>query len=330
MDFRVQAHGALFAFTLAVAGLADCGANALAADAPVFEFAPAQEARTVIGAHDDFVRGTTALERRVRMKTRQPVDEDRFARYLQSQVLEWRDDERKRIEPLLAGFPQFLARLKWQRPDRILLIVVDPEMEGGSPHTRANAIVLPRSFVAGSPRQLRLVLAHEVFHVLSRYNRELREALYASVGFKRCARVELPAAVEALRVTNPDAVENRHTLSVRLRGEARDALPYVAFPSADVDVDANLLANLDTSWLLVDRAGGDCRARVRSGTAERVAPSQLQGVYEQIGRNSDYLIHPEELLADNFMLLMLSALGAGPPRVPSPEIIERMRAILFD
>jgi hypothetical protein len=42
-----------------------------------------------------------------------------------------------------------------------------------------------------------------------------------------------------------------------------------------------------------------------------------------VGRNTDYIIHPEEILADNFALLMSGASGA-----PSPEIIKKLEEVL--
>jgi hypothetical protein len=44
---------------------------------------------------------------------------------------------------------------------------------------------------------------------------------------------------------------------------------------------------------------------------------------EQIGRNTEYVIHPEEVLADNFALLVLKKAN-----VPSPEILQKMREVL--
>jgi hypothetical protein len=42
-----------------------------------------------------------------------------------------------------------------------------------------------------------------------------------------------------------------------------------------------------------------------------------------VGRNTGYLIHPEEILADNFELLI-----AADRRPPNPEIVHRMGEIL--
>jgi hypothetical protein len=54
-----------------------------------------------------------------------------------------------------------------------------------------------------------------------------------------------------------------------------------------------------------------------------LALQQLSGFFEQVGRNTNYVIHPEEILADNFALLMMDKRD-----VPSPEILEKMRRAL--
>lgn len=50
---------------------------------------------------------------------------------------------------------------------------------------------------------------------------------------------------------------------------------------------------------------------------------QVRGFYEQVGRNTNYIIHPEEILADNFSLLLL-----GKTKVRSPEIQQKIAAVL--
>ena len=52
-------------------------------------------------------------------------------------------------------------------------------------------------------------------------------------------------------------------------------------------------------------------------------PEGAAGFFEQVGRNTGYLIHPEEILADTFELLI-----AADRRPPNPEIVHRMGEIL--
>ena len=56
---------------------------------------------------------------------------------------------------------------------------------------------------------------------------------------------------------------------------------------------------------------------------ELFSPEELSGFFEQVGRNTEYIIHPEEILAENFALLIL-----GKQNLPSPEIVEKMRRVL--
>jgi hypothetical protein len=47
---------------------------------------------------------------------------------------------------------------------------------------------------------------------------------------------------------------------------------------------------------------------------------EVKNFYEQIGRNSDYLLHAEELSADQFVQILNQDKD-----VPNPEILEAMK-----
>jgi hypothetical protein len=52
---------------------------------------------------------------------------------------------------------------------------------------------------------------------------------------------------------------------------------------------------------------------------------EVSGFYEQVGENTGYIIHPEEILADNFALLMMRD-----QELKSPQITQRIGALLRD
>src|SRR5262249_35696027 len=160
-----------------------------------FAFATVAEARTILGTRDDYVRATSPLERSARLRTTNNVDEERFIRHMQDAAREWKDEQQKNLTPLLERLEQFLRGMKWQLPTRILIIQADASFEDDSPHTRANAIVLPASYYSRGPGLLGYVLSHEAFHVFTRYNGELKEKLYAAIGFRRCEAVTIPPAI---------------------------------------------------------------------------------------------------------------------------------------
>lgn len=321
------AHVTALALVL-LAGLASAQ-PAAPGRAPAFVFATVAEGRAVLGARDNYVLATSPLERSAKLKTAETVSEERFREHMQNAVLEWTPEQRKNLAPLLDRMAGFLKGLRWQAPARILLVQSDATLEDDSPHTRANAIILPRSYYEQGPGALAYVLAHETFHVLSRHNLELREALYAAIGFRRCDTVNVPAAIERLRITNPDAVESRHTIALRHQGQPVDALPYIRFPSDATNPRDGFIRQVQVAWMPVDRQGGVCT--VRAGPLERgLPPQEYEGLFEQVGRNTQYLFHPEEILADNFTQLFFATLRGSTEGVASPEVLEKMRRILFD
>jgi len=299
------------------------------AAASAYAFATPAEGRAILAMRDEYLRAISALERSARLKTGDKVDEGRFVEFMQGTVLDWTEEERRQLRPLIADLDRFLSGLKWKRLGKILLVRVDAALENGAPHTRANAIMLPKNEYTGTADLLTYVMSHETFHVLTREDSALKERLYGAIGFRRCERIEIPESVSRMRITNPDAVENRHTIAVRYRGEAVEAMPFLRFKSDDIDTRSGFLVNAWIAWLLVDRERTDCRVRTGSSAEAEVAPRELQGLFEQIGRNTEYLAHPEEILADNFFRLFVSTLRGPAAGVQSPEILERMRAILF-
>jgi hypothetical protein len=281
------------------------------------------QGREVLLQRDDYVRATAPLERRMHLKSRAEVDQDAFMRHQASLVLEWPPAAQRRLAEGIERLRRFIAPVKARWPDKVLLVRTDQRLEDGAAFTRANAIFLLDEIIA-TPMMMHYLLAHEAFHVLSRSDPALRARLYAMLGFERCEKLSIPEGKARLRLSNPDVIENIHTIRVRYKGEALHALPFNRFASADPDPAKGVFAQIENRWLLVDRKGGDCRAR--DADAE---PEDLEGLFEQVGRNTEYLFHPEEILADNFALLFMAEVSGRMPPLPSPEILEKLRKELF-
>jgi hypothetical protein len=292
-----------------------------------FTFASQEQARAVLGARDDYVRATAALERSAVLRTPGTLDIERFAATMQETALAWTQEEQRAFDAVLPPLQQFISAMRWKAPSPILIVKAEDRLMDGFPHTRGNAIVLQVTMLRDAMADAALMtylMAHEAFHVLSRANPELREELYGAIGFRPCASVDMPAPLTRLRLTNPDAPESRYTIAARRNGRPVEVLPFVHFPSEAIDPRGGFGGRMRTSWLLVERRGTRCTARE---SAQPVDLSELEGFYEQTGRNTGYVIHPEEILADNFALLFHGK-GNPPPKVASPEILERIRRLL--
>jgi hypothetical protein len=94
----------------------------------------------------------------------------------------------------------------------------------------------------------------------------------------------------------------------------------------DVQRGGEFFAYIKLQFLVMEKEIGSAKLKmVFDGSSPKVVGvERLSGFMEQIGRNTNYIIHPEEILADNFALLVL-----GEQKVPSPEIPQRMKEVLM-
>ncbi len=290
-------------------------------------FATVDQGREILTARDDFVRRLSPFDRQARLKTDRAVTEAEYLAFVGKHVLAWTDDEREKIESALALVQPKFRELSLPLPKTVLMILTTGAEEAGAAYTRANAVVLPRAKLSQSPKALRKLLCHELFHVLSRENPKLREALYAVIGFVACDEIELPGDLGPRRITNPDALRNDHCIRVDVDGRATWAMPILYSKSAEYDLarGGEFFDYLKFEFLLVDRTNDSphVRARLADGQPVLVGVAHLSRFYEQVGRNTRYIIHPEEILADNFVHLVKQR-----DKIATPRIVEELQRVL--
>jgi hypothetical protein len=304
-----------------------CCANADDAPrpAPQLTFATREQAQALLAARDDFVSHLSAFDRAARVNRRAPVSEEEYRTFVASQALAWTPAQRSLVEQAYARLTPALDAIGVPWPEYVRLVVTTGAEEGDAPYTRADAIVIPASMLS-SARTLPRVLAHELFHLLTRTNPALRQRTYAAIGFRPCGDVALPPALHDLRITNPDAVRNDACIAVRVQGSRTWAVP-VLYARAPYDAQAGqpFFAYLVAKLLLLDASGAlPPSTPIYDAAHPRLVDfDAVEGFFEQVGRNTQYIIHPEEILADNFALLI-----TGVTQPPSPDVLDRIKAAL--
>ncbi len=310
--WRAAWRTASFAMALGVA----CGARA-----HEIEFASIEAGRAVLGARDEFVRRLSPFDRAARLESAEPVSEAEYLAFVTAAAREWAPDERARLAAAFAAIEPKLAQLLPDLGAPILLVKTTGEEEGGAGYTRANAVMLPNA--QQDERSLQRILAHEIFHVASRNNPALKRALYRTIGFEMCGEVVLPEPLAARRMTNPDAPVNEDCIRLTVDGADVWGMPVLLSREERFDPGARqpFFGYLTLSILLVDRTDpAAARPLLRDGEPALVPFNRVGGFVEQVGNNTNYTIHAEEILASNFELLVL-----GEQNVPSPVILERIR-----
>lgn len=198
--------------------------------------------------------------------------------------------------------------------DQIKLIKSHGQQYGNSTYyTRENCIVIPKYVLnEGNEQAFYNTMLHEIFHIYSRYNPTKREALYELIGFKNIGDPTLLKMNANLRdrvLLNPDGVNYAYAINLNLDdGTSIRAIPIIYSKEKDYVPEKkeffdylgfNLFPVLPPfSRLVPVQSDENGNSSLNIG--------QLSDFQRQIRDNTGYIIHPDEIMADNFQFLVNS------------------------
>lgn len=289
---------------------------------------PEAQAAITEDEHDPFFGRLTALDAQLRLGGR--LDDPSPARRIEAvkakcrqAVRNWTDEEVAAVAQACRSIFPRAERISPQLlPNPWRFVTTDGSEEFGAAYTRHDAIILPAQRIRTTPPpELARLVAHETAHVISRTRPALRDRLYQRLGFRRTGPIELGPYLEGRRITNPDGPSFEHVIRVRLDplGEVDAVLvTYTKDAQLDPAASRDLLAFLRYGLFAVEPVGaasaGPLRVQHRGEEPPAAyTPDRAGGFFEQTGRNTRYLIHPDEILADNIALLLTLDLDAPQP-----------------
>jgi len=288
-------------------------------------FATADQSRLRLGARDDFIAAMGAYDRSARMGRRGPVAEADYLAFAAGQARDWTPAEIAKLSSSIAKISEQLRPLKLPLPREVWLVKTTGREEAETPYTRGNAIMLPQQYMDVPVEEIERVITHEIFHVISRHLPARRNALYAIVGFRDCGPLAWPAELERRRITNPDAPDNRYCITLERGGSPLTFYPVLfakeesfnpALPGTYLDRMAfQLLAVMGSGTKWTAGRAGDALVLLDAGNVPEY--------FTAIGLNTRYISHPEEILADNFVLL-----ARGERKVRTPRIVDELERVL--
>ena len=270
------------------------------------DFADLHRAQRILGQKDRWAGQLSDFEIGARQKTVQLTNLREFLDFSADAGRDWTAQEEADWTALVSKLSDAMQGLNLHLPN-IYVVKTSGEEEFDSAYTRRNAIMLPESMASLSTTDARrayFLLAHETFHILSRTDSQLRDALYALLGFRAVEGFEYPAELEERRISNPDAFEYLHTLTVQSGAARVDVMPVIQslLPLDEVIQLPNFFDALDIVLLSVDASTGEA---LRDGNGDLIKYNFGNTNWIPLMlRNSSYIIHPEEILADNFATLM--------------------------
>lgn len=286
------------------------------------QFASVKEAKDFLAIRDVYIEGLSSFERAAKIKKAGPISTDEYIKFIQDQAVEWSKEDKIKLSEIIDKAKIKLGHLVNHLPHNITFIKTTGEDEGGAPYTRGNNIILPKRQVRQSSNNLERLFYHELFHIISRNNNKLRDELYSIIGFKPCGVVKLPDDMMPLRISNPDAPIIEHCISISVADKKYWAAPvlFSRIPKYNPETGDTFFRYLEFRLMPIDIK--TTKPILTKDKPTLFKPDQVEGFFEQIGRNTNYILHPEETLANNFVFLI-----TGKTDLQNPEIPKKIKLV---
>lgn len=234
----------------------------------------------------------------------------RYRGFLSRQVRSFTVSEKQLLREALREARQMVAELNPDMlPEKLRLVKISGKAYGPSVfYTRENGIMIPQNELhPGNQAALQRILLHELFHIHSRYHPQLRRELYALIGFRAAQdSVVLPSRLRKRLLLNPDGVQWQQKIRLTPLGEdsSRVYFPIIYAKEQPFSAPRPFMDYMAFGFFRADSS-----ARGWAVREEPTPVSQLSDFHQKTGGNTDYIIHPDEILADNFVLLVYRSAG---------------------
>ena len=287
-----------------------------------YRFADRAEGADMLLAERDYYENLTQNDLNYRLQKLDATlpELEAFAR---AQILEFTDGEKAVIDKDMQILLSTCEARGYRLPALSDVVFVKTTMQeecGAGAYTHGTKIFLGEYLVSYAlseeenlQQYFRMILAHEMFHCLTRNHSDFRRDLYGIFGFTVADEdfVFSPEVAGAI-ISNPDVGHHDSYAAFEIDGVKRDCV--VIFTAAPFEQPGDSFFNsMQTCLVPID-------------TLDEMIPSEnAANFWDVFGRNTSYVIDPEETLADNFGYLLVYGTNV---RYETPELILAIDAYL--
>lgn len=298
---------------------------------------------------EGFFEQVTITEMSIQLKKNFPDGTPRkqilqeYQNFLETDVADFTADEKVFVQTTFEQVKQISNSISPSIfPEEIELIKTKARHYGPSVYyTRENRIIIPQNELdRRSSEDFLQVMFHELFHVYSRLNPAAKKALYQLIGFNKInvtmAELQMSDSLRRRILLNPDGIDFTYAIQLKdAEGKPFEAMPIIAANSFNFKPEqpaffGYLSFNLyriealpSKGYQVITQADGTSTLSLRN----------QPDFFAQIKDNTQYIIHPDEIMADNFALLAMSKTD-DPKRdlkqlsVEGQQLIAEMEGIL--
>ncbi len=197
-------------------------------------------------------------------------------------------------------------------PDTLKLIKTKGKHYGdGVWYTRENCIIIPADELGRrKTNPFTTTMYHELFHVWSRLNPAKSDKAYQLIGFEGLGfqNINMPPGLAERVLYNPDGVDFAQKIALAQKdGSTIFAIPIIyANHLGWTDAQNTFFAYVEFNLFQIEKQpNGKFKVLVKEdGFSSTLNIQDQPDFYRQIKDNTGYIIHPDEVLADNFAFIM--------------------------
>jgi hypothetical protein len=282
------------------------------------KFASIDKAKELLTTEDEFTNSWSQFDIDSRLH-KDNGTKQQLLEFISYQTKEWTIDEKINMTKILIAVGKNIMKngFKINLPSEIYFIKTTGLEEGGAVgYTRANYIVLKDNILSQPTKVIQTTIVHELFHILSRNDSTFRKKMYKIVGFESMNKISYPDSIKDFRITNPDAPQTDSYIHLKKDGKPIDCM-MILFSNNNFS-GGDFFNYLKVGFLLLK--GTDTKEiDYNNGKITIYTFSQVSNFMEQVGYNTKYIIHPEEILADNFVFAVKNK-----KNLPSQWIIDKI------
>ena len=285
-------------------------------------FATKAEAQMLITDIDNFTNKLNSLDINLRLG-KEDGRKSELLRLAMNETLNWSDEDKKKITAAFKSLQSKIdkQKLKIKYPHEIILVKTSMKEEMNvTAYTRKNWIALGEDFINKATKDnLEYLLAHEMFHLLTRNDKNFKKSVYSVIGFKVTDReLFFPIDIVERKISNPDIEQYDSYAEFTIDGTKQKCSMIIYSDKAYTT--GGLSDYLNVGLIPLDENLIPLRT---DGKTIIYGIDKAEDFYDKVGRNTKYTINPEEILADNFAYLLIQKKD-----LPNPEIIKNIAAIL--
>ena len=305
--------------------LCGCGNAQVKTSELSHRYASKDEGAELLLDNKEYYDGFSQNDLDYRMQKKNASMEEYLA-FAKKQTLDFTDAEKELIDGCFEYMNNTLKENGYSLPktDEIVLIKTTMEEEGGAGgYTHGMKIFLNAEFLdmtvtaEGEEKEELLeltkdILWHELFHCLTRCNPDFREKMYELISFTvKDADYAIPKSVFEYHISNPDVEHHNSYATFRINGKDVDCFVDCVTTKHFEKEGESFFDCFTTALIPVD------------GSDTYYTPEEAENFDKVFGKNTDYVIDPEECMADNFSFAMHYGMdGPEGKGYSTPEIIE--------